>query len=110
MTVVTSPESVTDAPTLADLAKLSAAATPGPWVNGTPHTYHDGSVNEDVSIVSATHRTYAGYRPDAEGWPTEVIYGVWCNDSTADLGIEPADRAFLLAAVNYVRSLLEATP
>ena len=36
-----------------------------------------------------------------------VAFGVWCNDSTADLGIHNADTAKLIALAHHIPKLVE---
>lgn len=69
------------------LARLSEAATPGPW--------RTGGVGKDDGVWSDTPTTY----------DTEEGFGylvAWCHSDTREI----TDAAFIVAAVNYVRDML----
>lgn len=77
--------------TLQGLRALSEAATPGPWHVGSTEGVADGVWAKPGAITGV----------DDDGDTTNLI--AWCHSDWRD----EADAAFIVAAVNFVRELLD---
>ena len=79
------------------LRSLQEQASPGPW---EWRTYSDG----DWSGADDEFLAFDQLRAD-DGEP--VAFGVWCNDSTADIGVHNAATAKLLALATHLLPIAE---
>ena len=105
-----------EAMTLERLRELEAKATPGPWHFGSP--FEDGCVRS-VRFTAETGGTdparWFHDRPDEHHMetlhsPDRIVAEGWAAHATEDgFAIRPADAAFIVAAVEYVRAILADT-
>ena len=91
------------------LAKLLEAASPRPWVwvfTPSAHTLDSPRNAPDaewdgVSELSAVDQLRSG-------GGDSVLYGVWCNDDTAEIGVRaPADACLIALAPTVAQAILD---
>jgi hypothetical protein len=100
---------MTQAERVAEIKERAEKATPGPWKwveTPSAHTLDSPANSPDKEWDGITPLEIYHAFDKLQGKPDSVLWGNWCNDSTADVGVGEADAAFIFHAREDVPYLL----